>query len=263
MRDTTAKKWAAGFRRVRLTVGHTLGALLAMRVTLLLGLGGVGFLLLTRWLGTFNFGAEELRFVGDFGLGALGFFGAGLAALATAQVFFQGLGDGTAAVVLTRPGRRTEYLAGVLGGVLAMLALFTVAVGGLLAGLLAWRASELGVAVPPVSGLGAAVAMQGLKLGLVAAMTLLVCTYASSVLFAAGLGLLLTVIGHWRLVAGQGDGLAWLAVWPDLTRFAHDGWWMAGATLDGGALASLGGYWLAWMGLSGGLAVYVFQHREF
>lgn len=254
--------FTGSLRRVRLVAGHTLGSLLAMRLTLLLGVAGTGFALLTRWLGTFNFGAEELRFIADFGLGALGFFGAVLAALATTQVFFDGLRDGTTAVVLTRPGRRAEYLAGILGGVLALLALFTVAVGLLLAGLLAWRARELGVPVPPWSGLLAAVAMQGLKLGLVAAMTLLMCTYATSALFAAGLGLLLTVIGHWRLVAGEGGWSAWWVIWPDFSRFSAEGWWMPGATV-GRALASLGGYWLGYMGLFGGLAAYVFQRREF
>ncbi len=36
----------------------------------------------------FNFGAAELKFIADFGLGAIGLAGTVLAALATAQLYF-------------------------------------------------------------------------------------------------------------------------------------------------------------------------------
>src|SRR5258708_21843284 len=140
-------------------------SLLLAAVAALLVLGALG-------LREFNFGTAELKFIGDFGLGAIGLLGTLLAALAPAQLFFGDLAGGAAACVLTRPVRRWEYVAGQLGGVAALLALFTAALGALLAALLWWRSGQLGV--PPVSlpVLLSACALQWMKFTVVAGMTL-------------------------------------------------------------------------------------------
>lgn len=262
MAKTTGRELFASAARVRLVAGQTLHGLLAMRLTLLIGGVGAGLVGLTLWLRTFNFGAGELKFIGDFGLGVVGFFGTVLAALAMAQAFFNALADGTAPGVLTQPVRRADYLAGQFVGVATLLALFTAALGVLVAGLLAWRAMQLGAVVPPLAVLLAACALQWLKLCLVAATTLLLCTYASAALFAGCLGLLLALLGHWRWEFAPGSWLAWLTFWPDLARFDGEAVLAAGVAPSGWVLLGLGGYWVGWLGLLGGLAVYVFQHRE-
>lgn len=58
-----------------------------MRLALLLALTGAALVLAALRLREFNFGATELKFIGDFGLGAIGFLGTFLAALVTAQLF--------------------------------------------------------------------------------------------------------------------------------------------------------------------------------
>ena len=50
-----------------------------------------------------------------------------------AQLFFRDIEGGAACCVLTRPVRRWEYLAGKFAGVAGLLALFTAALGLLLA----------------------------------------------------------------------------------------------------------------------------------
>lgn len=252
----------ASARRLRLLAGHTLGEALRMRLALLTGAAAVLLLLAARWLREFNFGMAELPMLGEFGLGAMGLLGTGLAALATAHLYFNDFAGGAAACVLTRPVRRWEYVAGKYTGIAALLALFTVALGALLAGLLAWRSHQLGV--PPAAWpvLLSACALQWMKFTLVAAMTLLVCTYAGTALFASVAGLMLAVIGHLRAITAGGM-LDWLRVWPNLGLFDAEALLSSGQPLAGAALFALIGYWATCLALLVGLASYVFKHREF
>ncbi len=114
---------AAG-RRIRLIAQHTLAEAVHLRLTFGLGLMSAVLIGAAYSLREFNFGEAELRFISDFGLGALGLGGGLLAALVTAQLFFQDLETQAIYAVLTRPGQRWEYIAGKFTGVAALLALF-------------------------------------------------------------------------------------------------------------------------------------------
>jgi ABC-type transport system involved in multi-copper enzyme maturation permease subunit len=249
-------------RRIRLIAGHTLGAALHMKLSLLLA--GVAALLVLGALGLreFNFGTAELKFLGDFGLGSIGLLGTLLAALAAAQLFFADLAGGAAACVLTRPVRRWEYIAGQLGGLAALLALFTATLGALLTALLWWRSGQLGVAAAGLDVLLSACGVQWMKFTVVAAMTLLACSYAGTALFASCAGLLFAVIGHLRPFA-DGGALAWLRVWPNLALFDAEALLASGQPLTGSLLLNLSAYWAACLLLCGALASYAFKHREF
>jgi hypothetical protein len=249
-------------RRLRLLAGHTLGEALRLRLTLLFAAMVALLVLGSHWLRVFNFGAAELKFIGDLGLGAIGLAGTLLAALATAQLFFADLAGGAAACVLTRPVRRWEYVAGKLGGVAALLALFTAAMGALVAGMLWWRGSQLGAVPATLPVVLSACALQWMKLTLVAAMTLLISSYAGSALFASCAGLLGAVIGHLRPFAA-GGALEWLRVWPNLARFDAEALLASGQPLAGSDVLGLAGYWMVCVLLFGGLASHAFKHREF
>jgi ABC-type transport system involved in multi-copper enzyme maturation permease subunit len=248
--------------RIRLIAGQTLSEALRMRLTALLAV--VAALLVVGALGLreFNFGTAEFKFIGDFGLGAIGLLGTLLAALATAQLFFSDIAGGAAACVLTRPVRRWEYVAGKLGGVAGLLALFTAALGALLAGLLLWRGSQLGAAPVTLPVLLSACALQWMKFTVVAAMTLFISSYAGSALFASCAGLLGAVIGHLRPFAA-GGALEWLRVWPNLALFDAEALLASGQPLAGSLLLSLTAYWAVCVLLFGVLASYAFKHREF
>ncbi len=253
----------ASLHRIRLIALHTLGEALRMRLTLLLGLVGAALVLAALWLREFNFGAAELKFIGDFGLGALGFFGTLLAALATAQLFFNEIAGGAVCCVLTRPVRRWEYIWGKFTGVAALLALFTAALGALVALLLMWRGAQLGAASFAVPVFLCACAAQWLKMTLVAALTLLVCSYARSALFASCAGLLLALIAHLRPFVSEGGRMAWLRLWPNLALFDAESLFASGQPSSGPVLLSLTAYWAAYVFLLGVIASYVFKHREF
>jgi ABC-type transport system involved in multi-copper enzyme maturation permease subunit len=247
---------------VRLIAGHTLGEALHLRMTFVLGLAGALLIGGALALREFNFGTAELKFLADFGLGALGFFGTLLAALITAQLFFRDLETRAAYCVLTRPVRRWEYLAGKFAGTAGLLALFIAGLGLLLAALLCWRGAALDAVLPALRVMLAACALQWLKSTLVAAMTLLVCSYAGSALFAASAGLLLALVAHLRMLAPVGR-FAWLRVWPNLGLFDTEALLANGPGPATGWLPGLSLYWAAYVFVFVGLASYVFKHREF
>lgn len=262
MTDARHNGPAASLRRLRLIARHTLGEALHQRLPLLLGLSGAALVLGAFRLRDFNFGGAELKFIGDFGLGVIGLLGTLLAALATAHLFFGEITSRAAACVLTRPVRRWEYLIGKLAGVVALLTLFVMTLALVLAVVLTVRGSQLGAAAVPLSVFLQACALQWMKITLVAAMTLLVCSYAGSALFASCAGLLLALAAHLRGFAGGGNW-AWLRVWPDLGLFDAEALLAAGSPAQASWLLTLVAYWAAYLLIFATFASYAFKRREF
>jgi len=263
MNSAATRQAMASFRRVRLIARFTLREALHLRLTTLLGLLAAGLVLGGMGLREFNFGGAELKFIGDFGLGALGGFGMLLAALATAHLFFSEIQGRAAYCVLTRPVRRWEYIWGKLVGVGALLAWFVGALGLLIAIMVFWRGLQLGVAMFSLPVFFCACAVQWLKLTLVAAMTLLVCSYSGSAMFASCTGLIVAVIAHLRPLVPEVSSLAWLRMLPNLAAFDAEAL-LASAQLPARlvVLAAIG-YWAAYVVLFGVLAALVFNRREF
>jgi ABC-type transport system involved in multi-copper enzyme maturation permease subunit len=245
-----------------LVARQTLLEALRLRLAALFVVMGIGLVLLALGLRELNFGAAELKFIADFGLGAIGLLGTLLAALAMAQLFFSDLECGFAACVLTKAVRRWEYLAGRLLGVMALLAWFVAGLGFVLGFTMAMRGAQLAASPVLAPVFLQACVLVWMKITVVAAMTLLVCSYAGSALFAAWAGLLLAAIAHLRGFAGQADWLNWLRLWPDLALFEVDALLGGGRKLGCGEVLGLGGYWLAFIALFTALATYVFNDRE-
>ncbi len=251
---------AAALRRICLMARHAFGAAMHLQLTLLLALTGAGLVLGAHWLQAFNFGGAELKFIADFGLGVIGLGGSLLAVLATAHLFLTELENRAVSFVLTGPVRRWEYLAGKFAGAVMLLTGFVATLTLLLAGILAWRESQLGTACIPLTVFLQAGAVQWLNVTLVAAMTLLVCSYASSVLFASGAGLLLALVAHLRGFAS--GGWSSVLVVPDLGLFDTGVLLATGQPAALKWLLSLTGYWAAYVLLFVALASHVFQRRE-
>lgn len=260
--DHPASRLRAALSRVARIATQTLTEALRLRLAGLLVVTGGLLLLLALWLRTFNFGAAELKFIGEFGAGTIGLLGTVLAATATAHLYFRDVDGGLAAVVLTRIVGRGEYLAGKLAGVAALLALFVAALGALLGAVLLARGAQLGAGGGSAILFLQAAALAWLKLTLVAAMTLLVCSYASSELFAAGAGLLLAFVAHLRPFTAADGWLAWLRLWPNLGLF-DAGALLGGSAPGAGALAGLVLYWGGFLVLFLALTAHVFRRREF
>ncbi|MSU46896.1 MAG: hypothetical protein EXS42_07210 [Lacunisphaera sp.] len=122
--------------------------------------------------------------------------------------------------------RRWEYVSGQFAGVAAVLALFTAALGLLLAGLLLGRGAQLGVEPLGLPVFLCACALQWLKITLVAAMTLLICSYAGTALFASCAGLLAAMVAHLRPFASEDGALVFVRVWPNRRRITGCSAWL-------------------------------------
>ena len=157
-----------------------------------------------------DFGNGELKFVCDFGFGGMFLFGSVLAVVMSAQLFYAEMDNRTALTLLAKPVSRTEFLVGKFIGVWFVLGLFILTLSTLL-GIILWaRCQELTVAAvelgkaPPdfsIAGLFSHTGMQWARLGVVAAMILMVASLARTFLFTV-------IAGSMLVVAGQ---LQWLA----------------------------------------------------
>lgn len=157
-----------------------------------------------------DFGHGELKFVCDFGFGGMFLFGSVLAVVMSAQLFFAEMDNRTALTLLAKPVSRTEFLVGKFLGVWLVLGVFIFTLSTLL-GIILWaRCQELTVAAievgkaPPelsIMGLFSYTGMQWARLGVVAAMILMVASLARTFLFTV-------IVGSMLVVAGQ---LQWLA----------------------------------------------------
>jgi hypothetical protein len=98
-----------------------------LNVLLIFGLVLVGSSVSVSSLATPSFEAdlfsEQIKFVKDFGCGAIGLFGFAIALLSVAQLLPQELHNRTIYTILSKPVRRAEFLLGKFLGVILLLAL--------------------------------------------------------------------------------------------------------------------------------------------
>jgi ABC-type transport system involved in multi-copper enzyme maturation permease subunit len=260
--------------RVGLIAGHTFREaarqrLLRLLVLLLLA-AGAGALVLRD----FHFGSSELRFLLDAGFGAETIFGSILAVVATAHLFFGETDRRTVLMVLAKPVGRSEFVLGKLAGVLGLLLVFCGTATALLAGLVGWRQLALPGGTPVALGdVILCGLVEWLKLDVLAALTLLVCCYAQSSLFAVMAGFAALVIGQLQHIARDfysQAGSPWMApaarllslALPDFQLFNVADRVTAGDPLPGSLVAGIALYALAYLGVFSALAIYCFVHRE-
>jgi len=269
-------------RRVRHIAGNTFTEALRQRFAALLALLGAALAASGFLLRTFNFGNSELRFLADFGFGAMFLFGSLLAVLVPAQLFFSEMDNRTALPLLARPVRRWEFIAGKFAGAWTLLGAFTAVLGAVLGALLRARAWELagdaagnGAPEPFFSAGGLAVflLLQWLRLGVVAALTLLVCSFARSFLYAAAVSLLAVVACQMRGIGQTAFDRAQTAPWlravgdglrviPDLQVFDLGGALVLEPTGAAPATLSAFAYGALYVPALLLLAVWLFADRE-
>jgi ABC-type Na+ efflux pump permease subunit len=230
----------------------------------------------------FNFGAPELKFLTDFGFGAMAFFGSALAIVAAAQLFFSEIEQRTALTLLAKPVWRAEFVLGKLLGVAAVLAVFCALLGVLLAGLLWVRESALLRDFPDdfahgrvvdFAALAAAVWLQWLKLAVLAAFTLLVASFAQTQLYTVVTGFFVLVICHLQYLAH--DAYARAGAWPGRAAAAAIGLMFpnfqlfhladelaARAAVPWPRVALTSLYALGYLAAASALAVFSFRQRE-
>lgn len=273
---------AESLARVGVIAGNTLREAARQRLALFLALVAGALVVAAQWLRDFNFGAPELKFVADFGFGAIALFGSALTIAATTQLFFSEFEHRTVLTLLAKPVRRGEFLAGKLLGAVAAAAAFAAAMTALLAAVLWLRETALMGAHPEAFAHGRAIdyaavagagAAQAVKFATLAALVLLVASFARTPLFTAASGFLVLAVCHLQGFAQEaaargGPGVARVfagllgVAFPDYAAFDFAGAVGAGEALDWGRLARLAVYGAVYTAAVGGLAAASFRQRE-
>lgn len=161
---------------------------------------------------------QELQVLKDIGLGAISIFSSLLAVLTTARLLPQDVEQRTVYTILAKPVYRIEYLLGRLGGVVLLLAITVFAMSALFVAVLATReqtllaatqqqmaampADQVQAAVREVhaaglnTALAPAIALLFIKACVLATLTLLISTFATSNIFTIVTVVLVYLIGH-------------------------------------------------------------------
>jgi ABC-type transport system involved in multi-copper enzyme maturation permease subunit len=249
----------------------------------------------SAFLAKFSF-QEEFQMLKDVALGAMSVFLSLLAILATATLLPRDLEDRTIFTILSKPVPRHEYLLGKLLGVVILLTLSALLMGALFVLVLLLREQsvlietrnsladspgELAAALAEVTtsafgwDLIPAMAILLVKSVLLASLTLMVSTFATSGIFAILVSVSAYFIGHLQATAREywmsGIGIHWWTrlftalvalLFPDLQAFNLTDDIVAGIPLPMGVFwqtVALGGVYTA---VYYSVACFIFQNRE-
>ncbi len=239
---------------------------------------------------------EEFQMLKDVALGAMSVFLCLLSILATAMLLPRDLEDRTIFTILSKPVPRYEYLMGKLLGVLILLTVSTLVMGFLFLSVLLLREQavlaetqhslagspqELAAAIAEVKraafswDLIPAMAILLVKGALLASLTLLISTFATSGIFAILMATSAYFIGHLQVTAREywlsGVGVHWWTrlftalialLFPDLQAFNLTDDIVAGVALPLGVFwqtVALGGiYTMVYYAV----ACFLFENRE-
>lgn len=270
------------FSRLSLIAGNTFLEAVRQKLFLFLLFLAIGLVASALFFREFNFGSSELKFIADFGFGALIFFGSALTIATTAQLFFSEIENRTALTLLAKPLWRAEFVFGKFLGVFAVIGVFCALTIGLMMVLLYHREGQLMAINPEAFEKGRLIAygdllivglLQWVKFGVLAAMVLLIASFSNTNLFTVVTGFFVLVICHLQYLARD----AWSSVdnflvgavvqvlslvFPNFQLFNLGDQIGQGAGVDGGVALSVAGYGLAYIAVMGGLAVYSFRNRE-
>jgi ABC-type transport system involved in cytochrome c biogenesis permease component len=249
----TVRHRAFSLRRVAAISGNTLTELTrqkAFYVVLIFALFLIGS---SMFVARFSF-QQEFQILKDVSLGAISIFTSLLAIVATARLLPQEIEDRTIYTILSKPVHRVEYLAGKLLGVLLLLAISTILMSATFAAVLYLREQSVlhetlrqaaGLPREQIDDAAASVrrlAFNGdlfpgvaviyLKACVLATVTLLISTFATSNIFTVVVAVSVYFIGHLQATAReywlQENGAGWLGrtflaivalVFPDLQLF--------------------------------------------
>lgn len=265
-----------------LIAGNTLREAARQKLLGFLLLLALGLVASAQGFRDFNFGTPELKFLADFGFGAMAFFGSVVAVTATAQLFFSEIENRTVLTLLAKPIGRGEFVLGKFLGVLVVTAIFCALLTGVLAAVLWTRETALIREMPEAfpsgrllrySDLVAVGLVQWLKLAVLAGFTLLVATFAQSQLYCVIAGFFVLVICHLQYLAEEtyarssalsaqllGELIALLFPNFQLFNFADD--WGTGGAVPWSRVGRVALYAAGYLVATSALAIYSFRKRE-
>lgn len=244
---------------------------------------------------------EEFQMLKDVCLGAMSVFTSLLAILATANFLPKDLEERTIYTLLSKPVPRFAYLLGKLAGMVGLLLLFTLVMTAVFL-LVLWLRESAVLAETRAQFEGAldseeavaalrsirdatfninlvpGIAAIFIKSSLLAAMTLLVSTFATSALFTVMVSAAIYFIGHLQATAREywqagglfADGTWWqnllialvALLFPDLQAFNLADDVIAGAAIPAGLFLQTAALGAVYVAVYFSLAAFVFSGRE-
>ena len=270
------------FNRLGIIAGNTFLEAVRQKLFLFLLLLAIGLVASALFFREFNFGSSELKFISDFGFGALVFFGSALTITTTAQLFFSEIENRTALTLLAKPLWRAEFVFGKFLGVFAVIGVFCALTIGLMLALLYHRETQLMGASPEDFANGRLIAygdlvivglLQWLKFGVLTAIVLLIASFSNTNLFTVVTGFFVLVICHLQYLARDqwhnvdnvflsGTVRTLGLIFPNFQLFNLADEIGQGGGVSGAVALRVAGYGLAYIAVIGGLAVYSFRNRE-
>lgn len=269
--------------RVRLIAGNTFLEAARQKFFSAIVLISVALVVGARFFQQFDFGTGELKFITDFGFGAILFFGAILAIAATAQLFFAEADNRTALTLLAKPVRKAEFLVGKFAGAWLLMLAFVLLLCAVLAGVLYSRVAALEAADTGNVSPGELVRfgdvflfgfLQWIKFGVVCASVLLIASFSNTNLYTVLMAFFVLLICQLQYIArdaysgmeGLGGLLLGLVGWvfPNFQLFSV-GDQMVYAVEDplgAGTFARIALYGLAYVAAFLFLAQLSFRRRE-
>lgn len=249
----------------------------AIRQKLILLIAFIAVLLaaLANYLLKLDLGHEQLRFIFDFGSGALSFFGAIIAVVASCQLIHSELENKTVMTLLSKPASLGHFVFGKFLGVCLILAIFTLIItsvsGAMCAytyGQLASRSNAANLLHPNYFGMAVYAVLQWAKLSAIAAMACMVCSVSTSLMFSILISFTVlagTMMRSASLWMEVGDGIALKfagAIFPNLEFFSKAEAF-AFAPIDWGISAAAIIYALVYVFASCFVSTWLFGKREF
>lgn len=158
----------------------------------------------------FDFGSSELKFITDFGTGAIVFFGSILSIVMMAQLFFNEIENRTALTMLAKPVHRWEFLAGKFVGVAWLLGVFMLLMAVVLGGALYLREGELMKRLPQAFEAGRIVHYDGiflyaftqwLKYCVLMSITMFISSFSNTNLFSVVMSFMVLIICQVQYIA--------------------------------------------------------------
>jgi ABC-type transport system involved in multi-copper enzyme maturation permease subunit len=270
------------FNRLALIASNTFLEAVRQKLFNFLLLLAVGLVASAQFFRDFNFGSSELKFIADFGFGALIFFGSALTITATAQLFFSEIENRTALTLLAKPIWRAEFVFGKFLGVFSVIGVFCALTIGLMMALLWHREGQLMAANPEAFEAGRIMrygdlfivgVLQWLKFGVLSAIVLLIASFSNTNLYTVVTGFFALVICHLQYLARDSwsnvDSLVLRSVvrllsfvFPNFQLFTLSDEIGQGAGLDPMLAGRVALYAVGYITVIGGLAVYSFRNRE-
>jgi len=199
------------FTRIRLIAGTTFLEAVRQKFFNSLLLISIALVGSSTFFQQFDFGTGELKFITDFGFGALFFFGSILSITATTQLFFNEIENRTALTMLAKPVYKLEFLAGKFLGAHVLMLCFTLVITLVLSAILYWRETAL------IARLGEEAFAEGglirygdvflfgfiqwMKFGILAAITLFIASFSNTNLYTIVVSFFMLIICQLQYIA--------------------------------------------------------------